>query len=313
RFLMALAKIASQLTVWRTDAAPLFSRLIFNDLTLGNWGKIGNCPERPIKTRHVNKLRENVDPNYVKDNKKAVSNSPAPPLIPLHEEEVRRNNLKLDTYNLLIANSGLDSGKSTNRQSSKSCAETVVPPNHDSTTSATETAWQINDGERPAADLTTDTDDCLRGSSYVPATTPPAMETVDMDSVAASDTSPSITDSEGGVKFTPFEEQRTGFGPESRENDKSASRYRDSWDSRKGEKGMLDAVVAEVIRLRKELFAITEEDRNRQESLLAKIAEASRVPNPRDGLMTEEMCSSLFAEHSARMIETVKEILTARS
>ncbi|KAG9968499.1 hypothetical protein KCU78_g24211, partial [Aureobasidium melanogenum] len=71
------------------------------------------------------------------------------------------------------------------------------------------------------------------------------METVDMDSVAALDTSPSITDSEGGVKFTPFEEQRTGFEPGSRENDKSASRYRDSWDSRKGEKGMLDAVVAE--------------------------------------------------------------------
>ncbi|KAG9968346.1 hypothetical protein KCU78_g24253, partial [Aureobasidium melanogenum] len=70
---------------------------------------------------------------------------------------------------------------------------------------------------------------------------------------------------------------------------------------------MLDAVVAEVIRLRKELFAITEEDRNRQESLLAKIAEASRVPNPRDGLMTEEMCSSLFEEHSARMIETKQE------
>lgn len=259
RFLTALAKIASKLTVWRTDAAPLFSRLIFNDLTLGNWGKIGNCPERPIKTRHVNNLREHVDPNHVKDNKKAVSNSPAPPLIPLHEEEVRRNNLKLDTYNLLIANSGLDSGKSTNRQSSKSCAETVVPPNHDSTTSPIKSAWQMNDGERPAADLTSDTDDCSRSSSCVPATTPPAMETVDMDSVAALDTSPSITDSEGGVKFTPFEEQRTGFGPESRENDKSASRYRDSWVSREGEKGMLDAVVAEVIRLRKELFAITEE------------------------------------------------------
>ena len=29
--------------------------------------------------------------------------------------------------------------------------------------------------------------------------------------------------------------------------------------------------------------------------------------------MTEEMCSSLFPEHSARIIETIKEILTARS
>ncbi|KAH0182569.1 hypothetical protein KCV03_g10299, partial [Aureobasidium melanogenum] len=245
RFLAALAKIASQLTVWRTDAAPLFSRLIFNDLTLGNWGKIGNCPERPIKTGHVNKLREYVDPDSVKDNKKAVSNSPAPPLIPLHEDEVRRNNLKLDTYNLLIANSGLDSDKPTNRQSSKSCAETVVPPNHDSTTSPTKSVWQINDGERPAADLITDTDDCSRSSSCVPATTPPAMETVDMDSVAALDTSPSITDSEGGVKFTPFEEQRTGFEPESRENDKPASQSRDSWYPKEGEKGMQDAVVAE--------------------------------------------------------------------
>ncbi|KAG9665801.1 hypothetical protein KCU76_g18220, partial [Aureobasidium melanogenum] len=298
RFLAALAKIASQLTVWRTDAAPLFSRLIFNDLTLGNWGKIGNCPERPIKTGHVNKLREYVDPDSVKDNKKAVSNSPAPPLIPLHEDEVRRNNLKLDTYNLLIANSGLDSDKPTNRQSSKSCAETVVPPNHDSTTSPTKSVWQINDGERPAADLITDTDDCSRSSSCVPATTPPAMETVDMDSVAALDTSPSITDSEGGVKFTPFEEQRTGFEPESRENDKPASQSRDSWYPKEGEKGMQDAVVAE--------------DRDRQADLLAKIAEALCLTNSRHGPTTEEMCSSLFAEHIARAIEIKQEdILSA--
>lgn len=259
RFLGALAKIASQLTVWRTDAAPLISRLIFNDMNLGNWGKVGMCPERPIKKSHLNKLLKYMDLEPVKENQKAVSNSPAPPLIPLHEEEVRRHNLKLDTHNLLIANSGLESNEPTNRGSSEGCAETVVPPNNGSTTSATETAWQINDGERPAADLTTDTDDCLRGSSYVPATTPPAMETVDMDSVAASDTSRSITDSEGGVKFTPFEEQRTGFEPESRENDKSASRSRDSWYPKEGEKGMQDAVVAEVTRLKSELLSIVEE------------------------------------------------------
>ena len=46
---------------------------------------------------------------------------------------------------------------------------------------------------------------------------------------------------------------------------------------------------------------------------MAKIAKASRVLNSTDSPMTEEMCSSLFAEHSARTIETVKETLTARS
>ncbi|KAG9977572.1 hypothetical protein KCU78_g22286, partial [Aureobasidium melanogenum] len=127
------------------------------------------------------------------------------------------------------------------------------------------------------------------------------METVDMDSVAASDTSPSITDSGGGVRFTPFEGQRTGFEPEpeSRENDKSASQSRDSWYPKEGERGMQDAVVSEA--------------RDRQADLLAKIAEASRLPNPRHGPTIEEMCSSLFAEHSARTIKTVKETLTARS
>ncbi|KAG9732433.1 hypothetical protein KCU73_g11321, partial [Aureobasidium melanogenum] len=127
------------------------------------------------------------------------------------------------------------------------------------------------------------------------------METVSMDSVAASDTSLFITDSGGGVRFTPFEGQRTGFEPEpeSRENDKSASRSRDSWYPEEGERGMQDAVVSEA--------------RDRQADLLANIAEASRLPNPRHGPTIEGMCSSLFAEHSARMIETVKETLTARS
>ncbi|KAG9632755.1 hypothetical protein KCU64_g16103, partial [Aureobasidium melanogenum] len=267
-------------------------------MNLGIWGKVGTCPERPIKKSHLNKLLKYMDLEPVKENQKAVSNSPAPPLVPLYEEEVRRHNLKLDTHNLLIANSGLESNEPTNGGSSEGCAETVVPPNHGSTTSATETAWQINDGERPAADLTTDTDDCPRGSSCVPATTPPAMETVSMDSVAASDTSPSITDSEGGVEFTPFEEQRTGFEPESRENDKSASQFRDSWYPKEGDRGMQDAVVAE--------------DRDRQADLLAKIAEASCLSNSRHGPTTEEMCSSLFAEHIARAIEIVKETLTAR-
>ncbi|KAG9732352.1 hypothetical protein KCU59_g11919, partial [Aureobasidium melanogenum] len=236
RFLGALAKIASQLTVWRTDAAPLFSRVIFNDMNLGNWGKVVMCPERPIKKSHLNKLLKYLDLESVKENQKAVLNSPAPPLIPLHEEEARRHNMKLDTHNLLIANSGLGSNEPTNREPSERCVETVVSPNHGSTASPTKTAWQINDGERPAADLTTDTDDCPRGSSDVPTMTPPAMETVDMDSVAASDTSLFITDSGGGDRFTPFEGQRAGFEPESesRENDKSASRSRDSWYPEEG-------------------------------------------------------------------------------
>ncbi|KAG9591187.1 hypothetical protein KCU77_g8287, partial [Aureobasidium melanogenum] len=300
RFLGALAKIASQLTVWRTDAAPLFSRVIFNDMNLGNWGKVVMCPERPIKKSHLNKLLKYLDLESVKENQKAVLNSPAPPLIPLHEEEARRHNMKLDTHNLLIANSGLGSNEPTNREPSERCVETVVSPNHGSTASPTKTAWQINDGERPAADLTTDTDDCPRGSSDVPTMTPPAMETVDMDSVAASDTSLFITDSGGGDRFTPFEGQRAGFEPESesRENDKSASRSRDSWYPEEGARGMQDAVVSEA--------------RDRQADLLAKIAEASRLPNFRHGPTIEEMCSSLFAEHSTRTIETKQEDIFSR-
>ncbi|KAH0224628.1 hypothetical protein KCV06_g10352, partial [Aureobasidium melanogenum] len=138
------------------------------------------------------------------------------------------------------------------------------------------------------------------------------METVDMDSVPASDTSPFITDNGVGVRLTPSGRERTGSEPELREHDRSASRYRDSWDSRKGEKGMLDAVVAEVTRLRRELLSIAEEARDRQEGLLAKIAEASRLPNPRHGPTIEEMCSSLFAEHSARTIETKQEDVFSR-
>lgn len=237
-FLEGLSSIARRRLDWRVEVAPLFNRLILEDLDIGAWGRDGYPPNRPIKQAHVTRVLDHLKSEERKKKQSVVPGySKNVTVIPLQEEglagaeKVKNVRFQLDTHNLLIA---------------RTFPNTTVPPDHDDMTYPSETMWCDADQELTEAAVASDTDAFLVGPSEISPTTQRASPTPDLSADHAS--------TEGPLN-PPQDECETELR---QEHSESVPGVRQSSAPDEAGEGRKNAVLEEVRNLRRELLSVVE-------------------------------------------------------